>query len=77
MILISRVLETWILMAGGAWKLVEKYALHYGGFPLVVATGGDAQALFRDDELVSRVVPDLVLRGMAIAWRTATEGSDA
>lgn len=64
-------------IAGGAWKLVEKYALHYGGFPLVVATGGDAQVLFRDDELVSRVVPDLVLRGMAIAWRTATEGSDA
>lgn len=64
-------------IAGGAWKLVERYALHYGGFPLVVATGGDAATLFRDDELVSRIVPDLVIRGMAIAWRTATEESDA
>ena len=40
--------------------------------PLVVATGGDAEMLFKDDELVSRVVPDLVLRGMGLAWRTAT-----
>ena len=58
-------------VTGGVWKLVERYALHYGGFPLVVATGGDAKALFEDDELVSRVVPDLVVRGMALAWRTA------
>lgn len=58
-------------VAGGAWKLVERYAMHYGGFPLVVATGGDAKAIFEDDELVSRVIPDLVLRGMALAWRTA------
>ncbi len=64
-------------IAGGAWKLVERYALHYGGFPLVIATGGDAPLLFRDDELVSRIVPDLVLRGMAIAWRTANEESGA
>ena len=59
-------------VAGGAWKLVERYAMHYGGFPLVVATGGDAEILFKDDELVSRIVPDLALRGMALAWRTAT-----
>ena len=59
-------------VTGATWKLVERYALHYGGFPLVVATGGDAATLFEDDELVSRVVPDLVLRGMAVAWRTAT-----
>ncbi|MBC03844.1 MAG: hypothetical protein CMJ34_11175 [Phycisphaerae bacterium] len=63
-------------VSGGAWKLVERYALHYGGFPLVVATGGDAPVLFEDDELVSRVVPDLVLRGMALAWRTANETTE-
>lgn len=60
-------------VSGGAWKLVERYALHYGGFPLVIATGGDAKTLFDDDELVSRVVPDLVLQGMALAWKTANE----
>lgn len=60
-------------VTGGVWKLVERYALAYGGFPLVVATGGDAPILFQDDELVSRVMPDLVLKGMALAWKTATE----
>lgn len=62
---------------GGVWKLVERYALAYGGFPLVVATGGDAETLFQDDELVSRVLPDLVLKGMALAWKTATEDAES
>lgn len=64
-------------VTGGVWKLVERYALAYGGFPLVVATGGDAATLFEDDELVSRIVPDLVLRGMALAWKTATEDAES
>ncbi len=64
-------------VTGGVWKLVERYALAYGGFPLVVATGGDAPTLFQDDELVSRVIPDLVLKGMALAWKTATEDAES
>jgi type III pantothenate kinase len=58
---------------GLAWRLIEKYAEQYGGFPLVIATGGDAAALFGDDELVNQVVPDLVLRGVALAARSALE----
>lgn len=56
---------------GLAWRLIERYAEEYGGFPLVVATGGDAAALFGDDELVNQVIPDLVLRGVAHAARAA------
>ena len=63
---------------GLAWRLIERYAEQYGGFPLVVATGGDAAALFADDELVNQVVPDLVLRGIALAARSALEpGEDS
>jgi type III pantothenate kinase len=58
---------------GLAWRLIEKYAEQYGGFPLVVATGGDAATLFADDELVNQVVPDLVLRGIALAARGALD----
>jgi hypothetical protein len=56
---------------GLAWRLIERYAEEYGGFPLVIATGGDAAALFSDDELVNQVVPDLVLRGIALAAQVA------
>ncbi len=51
--------------------LVERYAEAYDAYPPVIATGGDAHALFDDDELVDRVVDDLVLRGIALACRKA------
>ena len=56
---------------GLVWRLVEQYSERYGAFPLVVATGGDAQTLFGDDELVNRIVPELTLQGIAVAARTA------
>lgn len=62
---------------GLAWRLIERYAEQYGGFPLVIATGGDAAALFADDELVNQVVPDLVLRGIALAARAALDPEEA
>jgi type III pantothenate kinase len=61
---------------GLVWRLIEKYAEQYGGFPLVIATGGDAAMLFGDDELVNQVVPDLVLRGIALAAKAALEPED-
>jgi type III pantothenate kinase len=58
--------------------MVEQYAEHYGGFPTIVATGGDAELLFRGDKLVDRVVPNLTLLGIAVAGREAmaTAGRD-
>ncbi len=56
---------------GLVWRLVEKYSERYGAFPMVIATGGDAEALFGDDELVNRIVPELTLRGIAVAARHA------
>jgi type III pantothenate kinase len=53
--------------------LVERYASSYRAFPLVVATGGDAETLYSDSELVTRVAPDLVLRGILVAVRAAAE----
>ncbi|MDG1837177.1 MAG: type III pantothenate kinase [Phycisphaerales bacterium] len=50
---------------------VEQYAEHYGAFPTIIATGGDADLLFRGDEFVDRVVPDLTLLGIALAGREA------
>ncbi len=47
--------------------LVERYAEAYGGYPGVIATGGDAQSLFGDDDMIDRVVGNLTLLGIAIA----------
>lgn len=46
-------------------RLTERYAEALGTFPLVVATGGDAQEILGEGEFVDRVVPDLVLMGIA------------
>ncbi|MDA0802586.1 MAG: type III pantothenate kinase [Planctomycetota bacterium] len=63
-------------LRGMVQRLVERYAMAYGAFPLVIATGGDAAALFEDDELVNLLVPDLVIEGIACAWAAATGSED-
>lgn len=63
---------------GLAWKVVEEFASAYEAFPMVVATGGDAIQIFEGDELINRLVPDLEIRGIAIAVRHAlAESVDA
>ncbi|MFI4859984.1 MAG: type III pantothenate kinase [Phycisphaerales bacterium JB063] len=63
-------------MRGIVRELVEQYATETGQFPLVLATGGDAQVLFRDCDIVERVVPDLTLWGIAVTLRTALEQAE-
>lgn len=64
-------------LRGTVRAVVEAYAVQSGQFPTVIATGGDAQVLFRDDEFISRVVPDLGLRGIAVTLRKQLENSEA
>ncbi len=61
---------------GMVWRLAEQYAQRYGAFPTIIATGGDAQVLFYDDELIDRIVPDLTLMGIAAAARHALAASE-
>lgn len=50
-------------------RLIDRYAEFYGGYPSVIATGGNAATLFEGDELVEHVVPDLQLVGLGEACR--------
>ena len=56
---------------GMVWHLTEQYADRYGAYPLIIATGGDAEVLFADDELIERIVPELQFLGMVAAVRHA------
>ncbi len=64
-------------MRGAVQRLVEQYAEHYGAFPKVIATGGDAETLFRDEGLIDTIVPDLTLRGIATTARHALGTDEA
>jgi type III pantothenate kinase len=56
---------------------VEAFAEAYEAYPAVVATGGDCEMLFKDDGLIERIVPDLVLLGMAELCKPAAEGEES
>lgn len=64
-----------VFAARGALRmLVESYATELGQWPLVIATGGDADLVCTADgtrELIQAVVGDLVLRGVAMAYYRA------
>jgi type III pantothenate kinase len=49
---------------GVARMMIDLYADHYGAYPQIVATGGDAAALFSDDPVVEHIVSDLQLIGI-------------
>lgn len=59
-------------------RLTERYAEKYEAYPLIIATGGDAQTLFGADEVIERIAPDLTLRGVAVAFdEWVRQGEDA
>jgi type III pantothenate kinase len=49
-------------------ELVEMYATELGSWPDMIATGGDAETLFKGWELVHAIAPDLTLYGIALAY---------
>ncbi|MCC6580631.1 MAG: type III pantothenate kinase [Phycisphaeraceae bacterium] len=63
-------------LRGMVRELVEQYAAEIGSFPMVVATGGDAETLFDDYDLIERVVPELTLLGIALTMSSAVEQAE-
>jgi hypothetical protein len=56
--------------------LAELYAERYGAYPQIIATGGDAETLFKGDELIDNIVPELTLLGIAVAAKYALVPGD-
>lgn len=61
---------------GAVRELVEAFAVQYGAYPKVIATGGDAAVLFGGYELIESIVPDLTLRGMVVTRRVQLEQAE-
>jgi type III pantothenate kinase len=49
-------------------ELAENYATSLGYWPEVIATGGDAEKLFANWELIHAIAPDLMMYGIALAY---------
>jgi len=64
-------------LRGSVRELAEIYAEHYGAYPKIIATGGDANLLFEDYELVEAVVPTLTLMGIMVTRRREAEQADS
>ncbi len=62
---------------GAVRELAELYAEHYGAYPKIIATGGDARDLFEGYELVEAIVPALTLLGMVVTRRRELEQEGA
>lgn len=56
--------------------VTERFSESYGAFPLIIATGGDSETLFKDDELINQIVPDLTLRGINVARRLLADAEE-
>jgi type III pantothenate kinase len=58
-------------------ELVENYATELGNWPDLIATGGDAEMLFKGWELAHAIAPDLTLYGVALAYVNHNTKHDA
>jgi type III pantothenate kinase len=56
-------------IAGGVREIVERYATELGSWPDLIATGGQAELIRRHSNIIDRVVTDLCIRGIALAFR--------
>jgi type III pantothenate kinase len=64
-------------LRGMVRELVEQYAEVAGSYPMVVATGGNAEVLFKGFDLVERIIPDLALLGLAVTLQKSEDSEEA
>lgn len=56
-------------LVGALREIVERYATELGSWPQLVVTGGGADLIRSQCEFIDSVVPDLCIRGIALAHR--------
>lgn len=56
-------------VAGALREITERYATELHSWPQLVVTGGNAELVARHCDFIDNIVPDLCLRGIALAYR--------
>ncbi len=56
--------------------MTTRFAEKIGRWPTLIATGGDAELVADQAGIVDRVVPNLCLRGLALAYRLEAAPAD-
>jgi type III pantothenate kinase len=54
---------------GALREITERYATQLGSWPQLVVTGGNAVLIQSQCEFIDNIVPDLCIRGIALAYR--------
>lgn len=57
------------MMIGALREIAERFATEIGKWPPLVVSGGDAEAIARHCDFVDRLVPDLCLDGVVLAYQ--------
>ncbi|HOA74354.1 MAG TPA: type III pantothenate kinase [Phycisphaerae bacterium] len=57
------------MMTGALREITERYATDIGKWPPLIVTGGDAETIAAACDFIDRVVPDLALDGLVIAYQ--------
>jgi len=61
------------MMVGALREITERYATQIGKWPPLVVSGGDAEQIGRYCDFVDRIVPDLCLDGLVLAYKQHVE----
>lgn len=64
------------MMIGAMREITERYATQIGKWPPLIVTGGNGEAIAKQAEFVDRVLPNLSLEGVLLAYRLHTESND-
>jgi type III pantothenate kinase len=64
-------------LVGALREITERYATQIGKWPTLILTGGDAAAIADAANFVDRVIPDLCLRGVALAFEKALHDAES
>ena len=56
-------------VVGALREITERFATELAEWPQLVATGGNAELVGKNCEFIDTIVPDLCLRGIALAYR--------